>query len=409
MQNDASLKATKIDPLDGGNYSWGIEAGLIVGYHDPAYTPTYGWLYVTDVLYSDEISYARETMRQTLALDMITGRIQSCYAVNSVITVVGRVFMDNTGSSAMGNSGTLKESLKCAISLGGISGGASAKANAEFLITTCYSSGNNFIYKVQPYGNASYGWHRYIDESGYNSYYCDCINPFHQVELTLATICAGIKHDIDANKGFYNKASNGNATYTKSDDNYTSSSTKKYYYKDDGKSPYGAVRRYEQNEYDFPSWHVKGDYPPTDQTRYTRYNTSNGTYGVDSVRPGENGSSGGAITFAVINNSTEGINMKGGGEEIVDENYNSYGINYGIMKGKLIKTDVNTGMLVYFESTSLTTLRKGEAVNGAYEKDAVLYEFMVNGEQWTAYNVSLAAPGGLETNPSTVIFCVRGQ
>ena len=405
VQNDASLKATKIDPLDGGNYSWGIEAGLIVGYHDPAYTPTYGWLYVTDVLYADNISYARETMQQTLALDMITGRIQSCYAVNSVITVVGRVFMDNTGSSAMGNSGSLKESLKCAVSMGGISGGASAKANAEFSITTCYSSGNNFIYKVQPYGNANYGWHRYVDESGYNSYYCNCINPFHQVEITFATICAGIKHNTDANKAFYNKVSSGTAKYTTSDDNYSSSNSKKYYHPDDGQSSYGAVIRFEQNSF----WHLRGGYPPTDATRYTRYNSSNGTYGVDSIRPGESGSSGGAIVYHSINSSTSGINLKGTGEETVDESYNSYGINYGIMKGKLIKTDVNTGMLIYFESTSLTTIRKGEAVSGAYDKDAVLYEFMLNGEPWTLYNASLAAPGGLETNPSTAIFCVRGQ
>ena len=414
VQGDASRKESKIEPLE-DKYSWALESGLIAGYHDPEYDSSKGWTNINDILNIWDTALAKTTIVNTFSNDMISGRIQSCYSLNSVIAVVGRMFMDNNSSSDAMRGGAAhgNESLKCGISMGGICGGSSSKAATEFAINTCYASGNVMNYNVTPYGRSdrsggssdSTGWHTSKSGTGafnfeYDNYWTYCRNPFYQVELVMCAVTGGINAATDANAGTYNKLSDGIGRYSK-DYDYVNSLTTKCYYPNDGSTAEGAVVRYEVNHWDGIIFRNKADYPSGDTRRYTRYGSLNNDTINTQMRSRMPKTSGGELPAQ--NNAAGSV----GGIEVIQET-SSYGIDYGIMKGKIIKTDVYTGILVYTDLYG-KLMRKGEAISGAYEKELVIYEFILNNEQWTAYNVSLAAPGGLETNPSTAIFCVRGQ
>ena len=382
IQNNASNRTTNIDQFK-EDYSWGFEAGLIVGYHDPGGRADEGWaMTTTDILNGYE--NVESATKQMLTRDLISYRIQSCYAQNSVISAVGRIYMDDGNS--WGNADQYgNESMKCAISMGGIAGGSSANGDAEFAINACFAKGNVFIYDATATGSSSHGtgWYTYKDTSGYDYYFTIAKRPYHQVQLSVAAINAGINHDNDANNAFWCLASNGTAQFTQSDDAVSGNNST--WYKEEHNS--------------FGSWGA--DYPNGDPRRYTRYNAANNG-SVGSVMPE---TSGGAVELVV----SPGYNFEpvmGYVSPTVDATADQ--VAFVSMFGKVIKTDVNTGLLTYYANGSV--LRKGATLSATYTNDNLAYEFMINGEPWALYFNELTRPdGGEEKSPSTATFCVRGQ
>ncbi|MGN0769074.1 MAG: hypothetical protein ACI4M8_06940, partial [Christensenellales bacterium] len=203
------------------------------------------------------------------------------------------------------------------------------------------------------------------------------------VQLSVAAINAGINHDNDANNAFWCLASNGTAKFTQSDDAVSGNNSTWY--------------KEEHNSF------MQGgaDYPDGDPRRYTRYNAANDG-SVGSVMPE---TSGGAVELVV----SPGYNFEpvmGYVSPIVDATSDQ--VAFVSMFGKVIKTDVTTGLLTYYANGSV--LRKGATLSAAYTNDNLAYEFMINGEPWALYFNELTRPdGGEEKSPSTATFCVRGQ
>ena len=386
IQNNASNRTTNIDQFK-EDYSWGFEAGLIVGYHDPGGKADAGWaMTTTDIL--NDYEHMENATKQMLTRDLISYRIQSCYAQNSVISAVGRIYMDDENS--WGNADRYgNESMKCAISMGGIAGGSSANGNAEFAINACFAKGNVFIYDATATGSSSHGtgwdtekihmgWQGISGGGNRYDYYARAKRPYHQVQLSVAAINAGINHDNDANNAFWCLASNGTAHYTQSDDAVN----------DDN-------RLWEKVNIDAK------DYPSGDTIRYTRYNAAkSGNVGSDMPE-----TSGGSV------NNT--VSQKYAFKPIMGFVTYIVGVPtdevaFVSMFGKVIKTDVNTGLLTYYANGSV--LRKGATLSAAKTNGNLAYEFMINGEPWALYFNELTRPdGGEEKSPSTATFCVRGQ
>lgn len=390
IQHNASNNYSNIEQFK-DQYSWGLEAGLIVGYHDPGGKASDGWTNSGIMIINGYPDSMEDTTKEMLARDMISYRIQSCYSVNSVIAAVGRVYMDNQDLWTSGGYGN--ESRKCVISMAGIAGGSSANGDSEFSINTCFATGNVFIYDATAAGNSGRsgsdrsndGWYNYKDKSGYDYYFTIARRPYNQVELTTARIVAGINRNDaknSANMAFWCLPSSATAKYTSSGDAVSANTW----------------TLEDHNSF----WDLGADYPDGNPNRYTRYFSSDSNRMFSSIPDG----SGGSVTENTMTLLGTFEPSLGFATDVIEANKST--VSFGGMFGNLIKTDVNTGLLVYYSNGIV--LRKGETLQSAISNnyENVGYEFKLNGEPWTLYLNDLLLSGE-ETNPSPTVFCVRGQ
>ena len=146
-----------------GYYQWGIEAGLICGINQPSAAPQYGFASLLQQLYLAYYNSSTWYLEELKNYVFNTGRIQSCYAVDSNISVIGREYTDSTivAASSQAWDGTKEYYVAPAlVSIGGIAGLHLASQVAydssfnqimtPFGINSCKISNNrlNFIFNV---------------------------------------------------------------------------------------------------------------------------------------------------------------------------------------------------------------------------------------------------------------------
>ena len=394
VNHNATDKASSAEPLN-RTYSWGIEAGLIVGYHDPDAKANYGWgniLFGISPLDASESGSVKSNVSSALSGDALSYRIQSCYSVDSVVAVVGRVWMDNpsawTNSSASGI-----ESLKCEVGLGGIAGATGKNGYAEFSINTCYSNNNKLYYDVNANGDGgdrngpgftsgeipknSGKWF-----SDNKTTWIEVRHPFYKTELYMGTYVGGID---------YSQTNNGNvSTY-----NMKGTATGTYYNDGGDTKSQDDYKKFRKDK-----WSYK--YSSTFSTRWMRYNNSiNNEDKITSVLPNTNG--GACEENAKFYYEDTTINAS---FDSISGDTNK--IELGVIRGTLAATDIETGMLKFCVINGKTLMQGSVIPNTEYEVSASLRaNFLVNGTEWVLYDYDLF--GNKIINPTASAYSVRGM
>lgn len=366
-----------------GRYAWMVRGGVLAGFHDPDATGLessgsgdkwmQGWYQLLNnaLMTPDTFMQANNT---------VSRRIQSCYVKNSSIVVVGRSYMDNSAfwsgnsPSGSGQDRTPRESKPVGIALSSVVGATNQNATAGMTFNACYSSGNQMIYDITPHGSASGsenqdnnndGWSRLHDEKSgglfgfsHEDYYYTWVKRlFFVVELRLNSYAPGLCQD-------YRTADGGSISidpivFVGSGDALYASSL---YGGEDGNTEhdYGSSSSYRRSSDSNSSWWggSSGGFPGQDGYRVNRY----GSEAASPILASDVGNLTGAQTTSAITNSNSGSGMF-------------------MVGGKVIKTDVKSGLLQWAHSGSIM-LRKGEYVKSYGTKAAA---FAVDGEYWTTY------------------------
>lgn len=375
----------------GGGYSWGIEAGLIVGYSDPDNAYDNGWI--------DAIAMAIKgnDWQSIIDLDLISGRIQSCYSLNSEIDIVGATSCDMPSrSDEYGN-----ESLKVAIGIGGICGGTGVNAEYEYAINACKASGNRYVYKADATGSDSkdgYYYHTWTEGDWiFKQEFSEVWekDAFYQVEISMDNIVAGVNPTVTKN---YATMYYGGAGYTYL---LTSNSTQNK----------ETIRWFGMTD---NWWFDAGTSNPAMQKeRYTRYFMSDKS-NIYSSLPIEGYSS---TELDVRANTTNSFypyeKLKyGQTQEVTASNVNGA----GFLDGRVVKTDYKTGLLLYGEHTGangtvkLCNTPNEKYKNGGDDVSPVTSNYdELYGKYWNVYNMPLFGYTPI-TNTSVVSpneYCVR--
>ena len=393
VNHNATNKASNAEPLNRA-YSWGIEAGLIVGYHDPDGKATYGWGNMIFEMQPDDMPESfnvNAAIGKALTSDVMSYRIQSCYSVDSVIAVVGRVWMDY-GAAWVNASYYGHESLKCEVGMGGIAGATGTNGYAEFSVNNCYSNNNKYYCDVSARGDGG-------DRNGpgfisgeipknTGKFFSDnkttwiaARHPFYQTELFMGTYVGGINPDNQGNVSTYNIRGKNIG----------------WYYDDGG--DYKTEADYYKTRSD--KWKYK--YADRFPTRWVRYRQSVNpmTDTLKSVMPITN--NGGCEDNGKYYTEDSTINA---GFDPIASNENK--AELGMLKGLLVATDMETGMLKYCFLNG-RTIKLGGVLTGVSQEVAysLMANYVVNGQEWVLYATDLYANKVI--NPDTKLYCVRGM
>ena len=387
---------------DNGEYSWGVESGLIVGYMNTDTKYARGWLDAIATFDSDknspwvwnQFSKTNEELSEKgewkrVEDNYLLGRIQSCYSQNSVVAIVGSTYVAQ-GSEAYGN-----ESAIAAIGIAGICGGTGENLNNEYAINTCKASGNKYIYKADASsgnGDGDYHLETIRDKKlGKDKFLQNTKNIFYNVELTMANLVAGINYVNTANyaimcfegSGFSHEITTGYNTVIAD-------------YSDSGK---------------------KQD---LDRTRFrpTRYFNTNYNNEIYSIFPD-------SVSFTA--SSLDAAN----GTKLEIEDY-TYGRTFmiinkpnqssgGFVNGKIVKTDMTTGLPMYAGYSGIIlngTLRASSTPDVSFineHGDIIAPRFSIydelNGFYWNIYDRLVLGSGRDYEDPASIPseYFVRGQ
>jgi hypothetical protein len=364
VKSNASIISSK--------FGWGMESGLIVGYMEiKESSNTKCWSDVMDIVASSD-----DPVEALKNYDMRSGRIQSCYSVDSAIAAVGSIYMDAFSVSSAGSASAIT-----ALSFGGICGGSETKAAANYIINTCYASGNKYFANITPSGsdsgggnhNIGTGFYHYGDKTaGTDYWYSVCNRAFFDVQLNMCTIVAGADTSSTIN----------NSSFACRDDTNFAFSVETNYDGYDAESD--PISR---SDTTFWAWEDP-DYPDGYRNRFTRYGAMDftSTYPAYGMCTASLGSNDGTVDTAAA-------------------------LSFGFVYGKVIKTNPVTGELLV--SNFALTVASGDYYNQfVTDPDSQIAKTWTDdrtGLTWTLYNENM---GNRTITYSTEFYseyCVRGQ
>ena len=219
---DGNVYDTKSTASFISKYSFGLEAGLIVGVFEPNSSATIGIGNQGMKLeeYMSNGDSPEDIITKLHSLNMTTSRIQSCYSKNSSIVIAGRVYIDDFGGMGPKGGDYAGSTETAIISMAGICGNVEGyNGGKEYTINGCYAEGNGYFFKVNSWGAASssgtsanVGFRRDMhDPFGGNTYYSWVNRAFFDCNLVVRGIVGG---------GVYNSIGQANIFMPKSYSSY---------------------------------------------------------------------------------------------------------------------------------------------------------------------------------------------
>ncbi len=323
-----------------GNYGWAIYAGLVCGYLDPASNSINGW--------DSYSTYVRTlTAQQLMEMSALnTCRIQSCNVIGGTVNINTNIWMDNVwNSSGPQEGGADDQSIAMGISLGGIVGGTSTNASSDYAVNTCKVENTKFYAYSFAYGSTSSsgsatskdnGWKRWEDSETYwenpikkvtyTNYHSICLRPFAIIEIKANNIAAGLYPQMA-----------GSSPYDAGRSNYCYSSGVKLWAT--------------------PASQVEGTYQKLGSASAANwpFKDSGGSGGIGGAwvryvkyQGGKKGRIQNEVSSSVVDTMTSFPKNDLMNSAIDDQNTaSSSKLMYGFYNGHVIRTDPNTGCVMY--------------------------------------------------------------